>query len=118
MIPLFELEPHREAEDDPRWKARIKARNLILISAALIVPMGALMIMAALLLGDLDMDVARPDIVMITAMVHPFLAAFATLGSLYVHSTGLYWSAAIIAMGTQVVNFSVFAVFTLLWLIG
>ena len=117
MIPLFELEPHREAEDDPRWKTRVRTRNIIMISAALIVPLGVLMITAGLILGDMDFAVSRPNTVMMTAMVHPFLAAFTVLGAMYIHHIGAYWSAAVLALGTQVINFGVFLFSTILWLL-
>jgi len=117
MIPLFGLEAHREAEDDPRWKVRIQSRNIIMISAALIVPLGVLMIMIALILGDLDFEIPRPRIVMITAMMHPFLAAFTVLGALYIHNIGAYWTAAFIAAGTQIINFGIFLFFIVYWLL-
>ena len=117
MIPFFQLEIYRQAEDDPRWKIRIICRNIIMVSAGLIVPIGVIMIITALILGDVNFPTLMPDIIMICAILHLFLASFSVLGALYIHNFGRYWLAAMIALSPQLINFIIFSTEIIIWLL-
>ncbi len=117
MRLFFKLEMHREAENDPRWKTRIKSRNIIMIAAAVIVPVGVIMIITALMLGDVNFDIAIPKIIMTCAILHLFLSAFSVLGALYIHNFGYYWLSAILALSPQLINFIIFSSAIIIWLL-
>lgn len=86
----------RDARDkDPRLEEHIRARNVILVSAAAIAPLTALMWIAILLLWD---NVAEPPALMYdAALFYPLLSLAAMMLALPLHKRAHYFGAGLVA---------------------
>ena len=116
MQSPFALETHREHEDDPRWRVAARARIAILISAGSMVPLGAVMIITAILIAD--GNPGFPDHLTVLALVYPFAGGFCAMSGMWLHRRRFYTTSLMMTAGIQMSLFAAFWAGLVLWALG
>ncbi|MCR9221379.1 MAG: hypothetical protein NXI21_14230 [Alphaproteobacteria bacterium] len=95
MFEHFREELRDARRADPKREEALRARNVILASAAAIAPLTALMWIAILLLWDHVGD--PPGLMTDAALLYPVLSVAGAMLAMPLHKRGRYFSAGLIA---------------------
>ena len=111
----FEPEFHEEEADHPRMKMRNRGRYIILISAAVLIPLSVVMLIVTMVVWKFEPGI--PSSIWVSAILHPFLSATLLLLAITVHRQGVYGTAICLALSPGV-SFLYFIWLFLDWMRG
>ncbi|RED54142.1 hypothetical protein [Aestuariispira insulae] len=92
----FEPEFHEAEADDPRMAARLQARNVIIGSAVVMIPLSVIMLIITMIVWKSVPDL--PSDLWASALLHPFLSAGLLLLALSIHRRGGYRISSVLAV--------------------
>ena len=84
----FDREFHEEAADDPRMQDRLRARNIIMVAAAILIPLSVVMLIVTMV--SWKFDPSLPSDLWASSIGHPFASAAVLMLALNIHRQGAY----------------------------